>query len=354
MAGNREQERSVKVNPPLRKIINGKALFRWPGSVREGWMMGNNDTVDEKERVSIAVAWKEMPRSHRVMLSLTLLLIFSAAVVHFISWVTHKAPLRVELVAMAMFSMLAICIWHAVVVKGTKQAVAFFVICILIGWFCEFIGHNYGWFFGRYNYTKTLGPAIGGVPIIITITWSFIVYSSFMLIDWLVGLRGEVRARSWWGKTLWSALIAAATATLVCAWDLLVDPMATSGVWWTEAGKNPWWYWFHGGPYLKELPGKEGLGMPGVPIGNFVGWWLAPFFMVLIFMLFFNKANRAPASLLDVVPLLAYFFIFFIVVIIVLEMNWSFDGMNQLALIGFFTMMPIILVSAVKLARDYT
>ena len=310
--------------------------------------------VEESDGVPLTAAWKEMPRSHRVMVALVPLYIFAALVVHFISWVRHEAPLAIELVAIAMLSMLAICIWHAVVVKGTKQAVAFFLICILIGWFCEFIGHNYGWFFGHYNYTKTLGPAIGGVPILITITWSFIVYSAFMIIDWLVGAKGEVRARSWWGKTLWSALIASATATLVCAWDLMVDPMASSGVWWAAAGKDPWWYWFYGGPYLRELPGKPGMGMPGIPIGNFVGWWLAPFFMVLIFMLFFQKPNRIKGSLLDAVPPLVFFYIFFIVVVIVLEMNWTYNGMNQVALIGFFTMMPVLLVSAVKLVRDYT
>jgi uncharacterized membrane protein len=309
---------------------------------------------EERERVSLTAVWKEMPRSQRVMVALVPLFVLSAGVVHFISWARHEVPLGIGFVAVAMLAMLGICVWHAVVVKGTRQAVAFFVICIVIGWFCEFIGHNYGWFFGRYNYTETLGPAIGGVPILISITWSFIVYSAFMLIDWLVGAKGEVRARSWWGKTLWSALVASATATLVCAWDLMVDPMASSGVWWTTGGKDPWWFWFHGGPYLKELPGKEGLGMPGIPIGNFVGWWLAPFFMVLVFMLFFQKANRVSGTLIDVVPSMVYFYIFFIVVIMVLEMNWAYDGMTQVALIGFFTMMPVVMVSAVKVAHDYT
>ena len=316
--------------------------------------MEESALVREHERVSIVSSWKEMPVSHRVMVALVPLYILSASVVDIIALAQHKAPLGIHLVAIAMLSMLGICVWHAVVVKGTRQAVAFFVICILIGWFCEFIGHNYGWFFGRYNYTGTLGPAIGGVPILISCTWSFIVYSAFMLIDWLVGARGEVRARSWWGKTLWAALVASATATLVCAWDMMVDPMASSGVWWTAGGKDPWWYWFHGGPYLRELPGKPGMGMPGIPIGNMVGWWLAPFFMVLIFMLFFQKKNRASGTLIDIVPLMIYFYIFFIVVMVALMMNWTYDGMNQVAMIGFFTMMPVIMVSVVKLVRDYT
>jgi hypothetical protein len=34
-------------------------------------------------------------------------------------------------------------------------------------------------------------------------------------------------------------------------------------------------------------------------------------------------------------------------------MNWFENGMNQVALIGTFTMMPVILVSAIKVAKDY-
>ena len=150
-------------------------------------------------------------------------------------------------------------------------------------------------------------------------------------------------------------MVAAATATLVCAWDLIVDPIATSGVWWTAAGKDPWWYWFYGGPYLKELPGKPGLGMTGVPVGNFVGWWLAPFFIVFIFFgLFFQKRNRVNGSLINSLPLFVYFYIYIALILVALEMNWSFNGFNQVALIGTFTMLPVILVSAIKLAFEYT
>lgn len=307
----------------------------------------------EREGVSIIDAWKEMPRSHQAMVALILLCILSAAGAHLISWGRHKAFLNVGLIAFAMVSMLIICVWHAVAVKGVKAAVAFFVLCVAVSWTCEFLGHNWGLFFGDYKYTGTLGPAIGGVPVIISITWSMVIYSSFMLVDWLVGIGGHVPSRTWWGRGLWSTLVAAAGATLVCAWDLVVDPVATSGIWWTQAGKNPWWYWIGGGPYLKELPGKEGLGAPGVPIGNFAGWWLALFFVILVFMLFFQRENRVHGNPVELVPFLVYLSISFFIIFVALEMNWHFDGMNQVALIGTFTTMPVILVSAVKIAWDY-
>jgi uncharacterized membrane protein len=295
-----------------------------------------------------------MPVSHQVMMGIMFLYFLSALIIQLIAWGRHQPMLNVGLIALAMASLLAISIWHSVVVKGLKPTIAFFLLAIIISWIAEFAGHNYGWFFGHYHYTKTLGPAIGGVPVIITVTWSFILYTAFMLIDWLIGIGGEIPARSRWGRTLWSGLVAAATATLVCAWDLIVDPIATSGVWWTAAGKDPWWYWFYGGPYLRELPGKPGLGMPGVPIGNFVGWWLAPFFMVFIFCLFFQRRNTVNGTPLNTLPLLVYFYIYITLIPIALEMNWSFNGIDQVALIGTFTMMPVIIVSAIKLARDCT
>ena len=117
--------------------------------------------------------------------------------------------------------------------------------------------------------------------------------------------------------------------------------MATSRLWLEVAGKKPWWWW-ESGPYLRELGVWKGKG--GVPIGNFVGWWLAPFFIVLIFYMVFQKRNEISGKLVNAVPWLIYFYMFFAVVIFVLEMNWFEDGYTQVALIAFFTMMPLVLV----------
>ena len=318
----------------------------------KGVALENRPAEEQHPRASIVKAYKESPRSQRAIIVVVLAYMVLTGIAHILTWARHDIPLRPEMVAFAMLSMLAILIWHSVVVKGVRQTVAFFLLSWAISWFCEFIGHNYGWFFGEYHYTGTLGPRIGGVPILIIVTWSVLMYSAFMLIDWLIGMKGEKRVRSWWGKGLWAVLIAAASATLVCAWDLMVDPFATSRVWMDAANKAPWWYWIRGGPYLRELPGL--MGRDGVPIGNFVGWWLAPFFVVLIFYLFFQKPDTVPRGLVNAVPLLTYFYVYFAVVIVVLEMNWFQNGMTQVALIGTFTMMPVILVAVVKLVWDYT
>lgn len=318
----------------------------------KGGALEENTPLEETGATApIVKAYKESTKPQRLMVLIVLFYFFMTTVLHLISWGIHKPPMRPEAVAFAMLSMLAICIWHSWIVKGRNVTIAFFLIAWFVSWFCEFIGHNWGWFFGHYKYTGTLGPRIGGVPILIIVTWSVIIYAAYMLIDWLLGLKGVVRAKTWLGKTLWGLLIAATSATLVCAWDLMVDPFATSRVWLTAVQKEPWWWW-EGGPYLRELQVWKGSG--GVPIGNFVGWWLAPFFIILIFYMIFQKRNLISEKLVNTVPLLVYAFIYYTVVFVVLEMNWYENGMNQVALIGTFTMMPVILVGLIKLAKDYT
>jgi putative membrane protein len=248
--------------------------------------------------------------------------------------------------------LLAVVLCYSVIVKGARQTVAFFVITIVASYFCEYTGHHYGWVFGKYHYNESFGPRIGSVPILIILTWFIIIFASFMLIDWLVGMRGEKRVNSWWGKVLWSALIAAAAATLTCACDLMLDPFGTSKAWLIAANKKPFWYWFNGGPYLKGLPG--GMGKNGIPIGNFVSWWLLAFVVVFVFYLFFQRPDRISGRLVNTIPILIYFYGYITIALGALYLNKYVNGMNQVALIGFFTMMPVILASVIKLVWEYT
>lgn len=314
-------------------------------------MEDTEESGPKKESAPLVAAWKDSSRQERAMVGIVFAFLVLTGLGHIVTWARHDVPLKPWAVGFVMLVMLGICIWHSWLVKGPRQTVAFFLIAWAISWFCEFIGDNYAAFFGHYKYTETLGPRVGHVPILIIVTWSVIIYSAYMLIDWLVNLGGERRARTWWGRTIWAALLAAGSATMVCAWDMMVDPFATSRIWVDVAHMKPWWWW-EGGPYLRELSVWKGEG--GVPIGNFVGWWLAPFAIVFVFYLFFQKPNLTSGKLVNITPLLVYAFIFLTVFGVVLEMNWFEDGMNQVAMIGFFTMMPVILVSAVKVAWDYS
>jgi hypothetical protein len=95
---------------------------------------------------------------------------------------------------------------------------------------------------------------------------------------------------------------------------------------------------------------------PGPACPSVAGWWLAPFFAIFLFCLFFQRPNRVRDSLFNVFLLLSYGFIYFSVAILVLEMRGYENGKDivQIAMIGFFTMMPVILAGLVKLAKEYT
>jgi hypothetical protein len=93
-------------------------------------------------------------------------------------------------------------------------------------------------------------------------------------------------------------LPAAATGVVACAWDLMADPLAVSGVWMRVLSWKPWWWW-SAGTYLTELKVWQGAGA-------------------------------------------------------LLEMNWYDPLIHQAELIGSFAMGPVILLGAVKLFRDYS
>lgn len=46
-----------------------------------------------------------------------------------------------------------------------------FSIPFFFGFITEFLGTNYGWFFGEYTYGENLGVKIGGVPFMICVNW---------------------------------------------------------------------------------------------------------------------------------------------------------------------------------------
>ena len=109
---------------------------------------------------------------------------------------------------------------------------------------------------------------------------------------------------------------------------MMVDPFATSKVWHDRGEQGP--VVVVGAADLTSRTWESGKARAGVPIGNFVGWWLAPFFIVFIFYLFFQqKGQDLGQSSSTSRRLLAYFWIFWTVAIVVLEMNWFENGMNR-------------------------
>ena len=121
--------------------------------------------------------------------------------------------------------------------KLGKKILAFFAISAIIGLIYEVIGTRTGFPFGKYEYNQVLSGSLG-VPWFIAFMWGLL--SLTVLLAAAPALRR------------WSLAIAIVPAMLV-ALDLSIDPiMVELGLWkWVEVG--PWY---------------------GVPLTNFVGWYV--------------------------------------------------------------------------------
>jgi len=108
------------------------------------------------------------------------------------------------------------------------------------GFAVEAIGVATGFPFGHYDYSGQLGPKLLGVPLIIPLAWTWMAWPA-----WLAATRLSTRR---------PGQIALAAAGLA-AWDLFLDPQMVAEGYWTWRSPTP------------ALPG-----VPGVPIGNYLGW----------------------------------------------------------------------------------
>ena len=298
----------------------------------------------------LAVAVRASTRAELAVVGVVLFFYCLITAVLVASWAGHSAALQMQVAGLGLGAMYVVSVWHATRVMGGRPAAIFFVLAGVVTFFAEYMGSNYDWFFGAYDYTDALGPRLGGVPVLVIVVWGVVLYAAYMLVDWLMDLGGVPRGTTWYGRVAWCAVLGVATGVLLAAFDLLVDPFAVSGVWKDVFGGSSWWWW-SGGSYLPELQVWQGSG--GIPVENFAGWVGVPFFIIFVFTLFFRRPDRVTGRLVNVVPLLVYGYLYYTFVGAILEMGWFDPGIGQAALIGTFTMGPILAMGVVKLAKDY-
>ncbi|NGY04279.1 carotenoid biosynthesis protein [Solimonas terrae] len=191
----------------------------------------------------------------------------------------HATPaMPVAAVAGQLLAMVGLCIAHAATTRGWRKALGFSIVSALLSWFFEYIGCNFGWWFGDYAYTPALGLAIGNVPLLVVVSWEVIIYPSLLIVDELMPTPpAPATTAGWWLRALAASL---ATAMVTTAWDLMTDPISVT---------RGWWLWDHGGAYMPAVRG-------GVPFSNFAGWVGAVFLISLIYRVLFTRAQPGPAS----------------------------------------------------------
>ena len=159
-----------------------------------------------------------------------------------IVWVLLPDALRDPATITSVLLMTAAGATHAVLARGWRWAAGLYGATAGLGLAVEAVGTATGVPFGDYRYADTLGPELLGVPVLIPLAWCMAAYPMLLLARRLAGSRTGV------------VLIGAWTIT---AWDLFLDPQMVGEGHWAFADPTP------------GLPGA-----PGIPLTNYVGWFL--------------------------------------------------------------------------------
>ena len=152
--------------------------------------------------------------------------------------------------------------WHLSRWVGGRNALLVFAVIAVVSFTFEALGVATGLVFGNYYYPAgPLGPLLLGVPPLIQLQYFAMGYASLQVARSITGTL-NAPARGW---TLVGA--SAMGAFAMTALDLASDPMQS-----TQLGD---WIWRQGGAYF------------GVPIHNFIGWFVATgtFFVLVNFVL---------------------------------------------------------------------
>jgi putative membrane protein len=141
------------------------------------------------------------------------------------------------------------------------------LICAgLCGFFIEYAGVHTGLIFGNYHYGKTLGPGWEGIPYMIGLNWS-------MLIFYVTAtLAGSLR-NAW--------LTSIAGACMMTFYDFIMEPAAV---------KMGMWYW------------KGGI----IPMQNYLAWFVCSFVLIRLYLLMTKPEKNAIATSLLIIQLLFF------------------------------------------------
>lgn len=155
---------------------------------------------------------------------------------------------------MAPFALafLAITSWHAAKMLGWKPALRMVVVSLVIVYVLEEIGVHSGIIFGRYYFTPLMGPKLDVIPIAIFCGWVSLIYMTWLVTNLLID-GSPIPSRHTAGMIFFRAIVGALVITTI---DISADPIGVA---------NGWWVWLDGGPFY------------GVPIQNYLGWFLVAF-----------------------------------------------------------------------------
>jgi uncharacterized membrane protein len=222
--------------------------------------------------------------------------------------------------------------------------VTFIVIALVVSNILENTSILTGFPFGHYHYTDALGPKLFLVPLVIGLAYFSTGYLAWVLSTVLVG---DLRRGSTALRTFAVPFIA---SFLMVAWDLCFDPTAST--------IDHLWIWEQGGGYF------------GVPLTNYLGWFLTVYVFFQLFALYLRFRRPAPGEaqplarsyLAQAVVMYAVMGLTFVLTYVAANGNtqvtdaagvvWRTASIAEArATVSIFTMVFIAALSAVKLLQ---
>lgn len=203
------------------------------------------------------------------------------------SVISHVATVALHLPqgvggALIALSLMLFGLLHGALTYGWRGILVFLLICLGVSNAFENLSIMTGFPFGWYHYSDALGPKLFLVPLLIGPAYFGMGYLSWALARAILGDEDAGLA----GLRSFATPVIA--SFIMVSWDLTIDPTAS-----TISGS---WVWRDGGSYF------------GVPVSNFLGWYLTVYVFFQCFALYARRRplQYAKASGYWITPLLAY------------------------------------------------
>jgi uncharacterized membrane protein len=147
--------------------------------------------------------------------------------------------------------------WAASTERGWKRALRFWLIASGVAFVFEYTSTHSGFPYGRYDYTGLTRHDelyLSNIPVFVPLSHAVLMWAGRSIA--IVGFRARTRNVIPWLGALGAVLV-----------DLVVDPVSLHGRQWFLGNLYDW---------------RSAKGYLGVPLWNFLGWYLAAFVVLYV------------------------------------------------------------------------
>lgn len=210
---------------------------------------------------------------------------------------------------------------HSFITLSPMRGTFFLLLAAALGFTSEYFGLKYGQFFGTY-YMYSPQITVFTVPLQVIFYWAVFIYTGYCITNSFLFWQ-RIKKPQYRLKNGWLLIVSILSdGLIVLAIDLFMDPLEV---------RQGAWTWINGGPYF------------GVPIGNFIGWFVVAILasgLFRSFEYFFPLKEIKYDRSIFIIPVLLYG----IVALSLLGMAIHFQ-MYELGVLGSLLMVPTVLLN---------